>query len=109
MANPRKTYFLSPSWDYHPSGPIQLGNLIISPSNPAEALNGPDCPRPSSSTFFPLTTKTGEIWSSTDLRSGRYGLWTEFLSTLLGAGVGLAVEHASASSQTFRFESTETR
>ncbi|KAK4102095.1 hypothetical protein N658DRAFT_485477 [Parathielavia hyrcaniae] len=112
MANPQKTYFLSPSWDYHPSGPIQLGNLIVSPTTPAEALNGPDCPRPPPSACFPPTTKTGETWSSTDQRAGRYGLWTEFLSSTLvglGAGVDLAVEHALAASQTFRFESSETR
>ncbi|KAK3896765.1 hypothetical protein C8A05DRAFT_39689, partial [Staphylotrichum tortipilum] len=60
MANTRKTYFLPPSWNYHPSDPIQLGNLIISPSTPADALNDPACPRPSPESLFAPVPKTNE-------------------------------------------------
>ncbi|KAK4040988.1 hypothetical protein C8A01DRAFT_45809 [Parachaetomium inaequale] len=37
MANQTKQYFLAPSWDYPPNGPIALGNIIISPSRPSTA------------------------------------------------------------------------
>lgn len=107
MANQRKTYFLCPTWDYHPSGPIQLGNIITSPSRPADALNGPDAPRPAATSLFPTTTKTDVKWSSDNLRSGRYGLWTQFLS-FLGFSVDLGFEHTAHSEQSFAFDTLET-
>ncbi|KAH6616957.1 hypothetical protein F5144DRAFT_633257 [Chaetomium tenue] len=109
MANHRKTYFFPPTWDYHPAGPLQLGNLITSPSHPADALNGPSSPHPATSTLSPPTTQTNTTWSTTDLTRGRYGLWTQFLSSLLGLGLDLATTHSAATLQTFRFAHTETR
>ena len=113
MANPQKTYFLPPSWDYHLAGPLQLGNLILSPAHPAEALNGPSCPRPPSTALFPPTTKTAETWSSSLQSSGRYGIWTQALSTLRGAGGGagahVGFERAREERMVFRFGESETR
>jgi hypothetical protein len=39
MASHTKTYFLSPNWDFPPSGPIQLGSLITDPTKPSRSLN----------------------------------------------------------------------
>ncbi|KAL7953082.1 hypothetical protein V8C34DRAFT_297866 [Trichoderma compactum] len=39
MSNQKKIFFLCPTWDYHPDGPIKLGSIILSPSAPTEALN----------------------------------------------------------------------
>ncbi len=89
-----------------PSALIQLDNIITSPFHRAEALNGPNAPRPSSATLFPLTTKTVETWSPEKLRTCRYGVWTEFLSSF---GVDFGVEHSTKSEQAYHFEEMETR
>ncbi|KAK4144817.1 uncharacterized protein C8A04DRAFT_27544 [Dichotomopilus funicola] len=109
MANPQKTYFLPPSWDYHPSGPIQLGNLILSPSDPADALNGPTCPRPLPESLFPPVPKTNETWSTTTTTTQRYGIFTELLAPVLGLGANTAVDHTARGTSTFRFAESETR
>jgi len=108
MSNQKKTFFLCPTWDYHPDGPIQLGNIILSPSTPAEALNGPESLRPAQDTLFPSTTKTSVTWSKENLRSGRYGLWTEFLSFLSGLGASASVSHESLAEQAYVFDVVDT-
>jgi hypothetical protein len=107
MSNQKKTYFLCPTWDYHPKGPIQLGNIILSPSTPAEALNGRESLPPAQDTLFPPTTKSGVTWSKEKL-SGRYGLWTEFLSFLTGLGVHASVSHDSSAEQAYAFDAIDT-
>ncbi|KAL8296210.1 hypothetical protein RB601_003594 [Gaeumannomyces tritici] len=109
MVNVQKTYFLPPSWGYHPSGPIQLGNLILSPSTPADALNGPGCPRPPPESLFAPVPKTNETWSTATNTTHRYGIFTEFLTPLLGLGVDAAVDYAARDASTFRFAESETR
>ena len=109
MANPQKTYFLPPSWDYHPSGPIQLGNLILSPSTPADALNGSACPRPAPESLFAPVPKTNETWSTATTTTHRYGIFTELLAPLLGLGADAAVDRAARDASTFRFAESETR
>ncbi|KAB8278136.1 hypothetical protein BDV30DRAFT_234084 [Aspergillus minisclerotigenes] len=59
MASQKKAFFLTPTWEYNPTGPVQLGNIILSPTNPAEALNGPHRVAPIPESLFPVTTKTG--------------------------------------------------
>lgn len=108
MSNLKKTYFLCPNWDYHPDGPVQLGNIIISPENPAQALNGFERQPPTESSMFPATSKIGVTWSKEKLRSGTYGLWTEFLSFISGLGVDASVEHSLSLEQTFSFDSITT-
>jgi len=108
MANQKKTYFLCPTWDYHPDGPIQIGNIILTPSTPAEPLN--DCERrlPGQDSLFPPTIKTGVTWSREKLRSGSYGLWTELLSFLVGLGMDAAVDHESSAEDRFAFDRLDT-
>ncbi|PHH80670.1 hypothetical protein CDD80_350 [Ophiocordyceps camponoti-rufipedis] len=104
MANIKKTYFLCPNWDYHPDGPLKLGNIIISPHRPGQALNGQEAPQ--AADVCPPTTKTNVTWSLDKFRSGQYGLWTEFLS--FAAGLGVGIRHDDEVNQTFTFESIET-
>ncbi|KAF4586003.1 hypothetical protein GQ602_005308 [Ophiocordyceps camponoti-floridani] len=104
MANLKKTYFLCPTWDYHPDGPLKLGNIIISPRRPGQALNGQSAPQVAD--VCPPTTKTNVTWSLDKLRSGQYGLWAEFLS--FAAGLGAGVTHRDEVGRRFTFESIET-
>lgn len=108
MSNLKKTYFLCPNWDYHPDGPVQLGNIIISPESPAYALNDFERYPPPEGSIFPPTSKTGVIWSREKFRSGKYGLWTQFLSFVSGLGVDASVDHSSSLEQTFTFDSITT-
>ncbi|KAK5655305.1 hypothetical protein OQA88_5872 [Cercophora sp. LCS_1] len=101
MSNEKKVYFLCPTWDFHPSGPLRLGSLLISKDTPGDDLNGPDCPRPTPcgpqgtplapNSILPPTTQYGVTWSEEKRQAGWYGLWTEFLS-LLGLGVTLGAD-----------------
>lgn len=108
MSNQKKTFFLCPTWDYHPDGPIQLGNIILSPNTPAEALNNPESLPPAQDSLFPPTTKTRVTWSKEKLRSGRYGLWTEFLSFITSPGVDVSVSHDSSAEHAYAFDVVDT-
>ncbi|ROV88892.1 hypothetical protein VSDG_08920 [Cytospora chrysosperma] len=108
MSNLKKTYFLCPNWDYHPDGPVQLGNIIMSPENPAQALNDFERHPPTQSSIFPATTKSGVTWTKEKSHSVKYGLWTEFLSFISGLGVDASVDHNVALKQTFSFDSIST-
>lgn len=108
MSNQKKTYFLCPTWDYHPDGPIQLGNIIISPSSPAEPLNDRERTRPAQDSLFPPTRKTSVTWSKDRLRSGSYGLWTQFLSSFTGLGIDAATTYESSAGIHYSFDTLET-
>lgn len=105
MSNQKKTFFLCPTWDYHPDGPIKLGNIILSPSAPTEALNCFDGAPLTPDALFPSTTKTGVTWSKEKLHSGRYGLWNAFLT---GLGVAANVSHDYSAEQLYVFDAIDT-
>lgn len=75
MANQIKQYFLAPSWDYPPKGPIALGNLIVSPSRPVPALvtaySAAGSEGPISS------TKHGVEWQKGRSNAHKFGIWTK--------------------------------
>jgi hypothetical protein len=80
MSNVKKTYFFAPTWDYPPeTGPIQLGNIITSPSTPEQPLYKGASP---STNELIKSEKTVVEFSREKLRSGRFGLWTKFLSVI---------------------------
>lgn len=116
MANQKKTYFLCPTWDYHPDGPIQLGNIILSPSTPDEPLNpGAERVPPPADALFPPTSKTGAAWREERTHEGRYGLWTRFLassSSALGLGLGVGLDagahHGAARAHALAFDRLDT-
>ncbi len=93
MSNLTKTYFLAPTWDYPPppAGPIRLGNLIASPAKlvPALYTARDDLGTEEGESF--RMEKRGVTWSREELRAGKFGVWTEFLS-FLGLGVSAGVE-----------------
>ncbi|OCL01390.1 hypothetical protein AOQ84DRAFT_11085 [Glonium stellatum] len=108
MANPRKTYFLTPSFDYPPTGPILLGNIISSPKYPDKPLNraspGPAIPAAA------LTTTTKTDWKSTAAKShaGRVGLWAKFLEVVVGVGVDVGTSWERGTADEYRFDRLET-
>ncbi|SPQ26063.1 085264aa-fb84-4513-9374-dac57e83f289 [Thermothielavioides terrestris] len=86
MANQTKQYFLAPTWDYPPNGPISLGNIILSPRAPCPLSSPPPPP-------------------STPPRPPRLGLWTKFVEL-----VGLRLDWVAAGHtvDVFRFEQLQT-
>ncbi|KAH7025647.1 uncharacterized protein B0I36DRAFT_386073 [Microdochium trichocladiopsis] len=108
-----KSYFLTPSWDYPPDGPLKLGNIIISPVQPVPALvsvpistgrlteTGPSSsPRESLNVGF-RSTKQNVSWSREKQLSGQFGVWTSFLQ-FVGVNVGLDISRGS--SELFEFD-----
>jgi len=86
MANQVKNYFLSPSSDYPPGGPLALGNIIISPKRPVPPLaQAPSTPLPDIS-----TSKDNFQWTRSHNTATSVGGWSKFLE--------LVSFHASANS-----------
>ncbi len=108
MSNPKKVYFLPPTWDYHPDGPIQLGSIIASPNAPADALNASERVALAQDAIFPPTNKAGVTWSTESLHAGHYGLWTKFLAPLSGLGIDVGAGHTSQQELKYAFDSVET-
>ena len=107
MANAIKTYFLAPTWDYPPNGPIALGNIIAKPSNPAQPLNATDrLPIPINSLIEP-TFKTDWEWVKDKLREGKIGIWARFLEAL-GIKVDVGVSYDGSNDETYAFDRMET-
>lgn len=77
MANQTKQYFLAPSWDYPPNGPIALGNIIVSPSRPVPALV--TAASADGSEGLISSTKQGVEWQNGKTNAHRFGIWTKLL------------------------------
>ena len=91
----KKTYFLAPTRDSHPSGPIALGNLIKDPRAPEIALN--DLKSDTVRRLVEESIVTSEIDATRELTSGinvKPSVWASFLSGLgPGGDLGLDVKH----------------
>lgn len=86
MANNQICFFYAPTWDYPPSGPIKLGNVIASVKNPQRALH---CAPPAGSNVF-STSKDSVQYTKEKMRGGKFSIITKFLSFLgIGADVGV--------------------
>ncbi|KLU90406.1 hypothetical protein MAPG_10260 [Magnaporthiopsis poae ATCC 64411] len=99
-----KTYFLAPTRDSRPSGPIALGNIIESPRTPEIALNSRD-----SKTLRRIVSRAeavveqGATRNPSSCAGVSLGVWSSFLSfTGLGAGVGMQFESGEAALYQFR-------
>jgi hypothetical protein len=104
-----KTYFLAPTRDVPPSGPISLGSIITSPRSPELSLNG----RKSSILQSMQVDEHSISDSSRQLvktKNGNVGIWTEFLGGVLGIGgdVGGNWEHVDMVSYQFKELITKT-
>lgn len=108
MAAIKPTYILAPNWDFLPDGPIFLGSLIIDPKNPARSLNMknriPIAPTD-------ITTSPKNDWSITgeELRSGRVGIWANFLAPILGIGADAAIHGTQDKNDLYECKTMETR
>ena len=100
-----KTYFLAPTNDCPPSGPIALGNIIASPSTPEVALN----PKPATLNR-PIYESYKTNWTAEvgRYKQGKIGIWTKFLQAL-GIGIDLSVNYQSGNTESYSFDRIETR
>ncbi|KAL2150976.1 hypothetical protein VTH82DRAFT_6074 [Thermothelomyces myriococcoides] len=111
MANQVKQYFLAPSWDYPPNGPIALGNIILSPSRPVPPLFNAATMAAKTTTIHnktqPVfsTTKHQVEWTRDRASTHAFGVWAKFVESL---GVSLGFETARAERDVFRFDRIRT-
>ena len=110
MANPKKTYFLTPSFNYAPPpiGSIKLGNIIANPASPHRPLNPKATliPPPADS----IQTTFQNDWKSTlsKSNSASIGLYAKFLSLILGAGANASVNWDREDASQYAFKKLET-
>lgn len=86
MANRMPYFFYTPTWDFHPDGPIKLGNVLTS-------IKSPELP------LYTAQLLAQDEKSSTEkrqveflyekLREGKFSILTRFLS-FLGVGVDMS-------------------
>ncbi|KAI0599833.1 hypothetical protein F4775DRAFT_548460 [Biscogniauxia sp. FL1348] len=107
MANRTPYYFLAPTWDFPPppAGPIQLGSVITSVKRPEKPLY--TAPPPAESEVF-SSEQRRFTFSKEKLRAGRFGIFTRFLSMVLGVGLDAGVDWESSDISLFIFDSLET-
>lgn len=110
MAAQKKQYFLAPSWDYPPTGPLALGNIILSPSRPVPPLLAASTLTRTldPATLAPnrvSTTKHNVEWTRDKSVSHSLGVWSRFVQCL---GVRLDFETSRSRQDVFRFESVRT-
>ncbi|KAF2023076.1 hypothetical protein EK21DRAFT_95200 [Setomelanomma holmii] len=98
---PRPCYFLAPTRTSSPEGSIRLGSIIASP----ELVDDPiSTTSPASPDAASVTTYTERNWSksvTTELNSGRIGIWASFLQVIVGVGGDVGVSWANEASQTY--------
>src|SRR5271170_2986686 len=109
MANQMKTYFLSPTWDYPPSGPIKLGAIIASPSRANAPLNLSSIPAIPATSLIPTTAKHNWEWHRKKSREGKVGIWTRFLQVVLGVEADVGVNWDVRNDEVFKFERMESQ
>jgi hypothetical protein len=104
----KKTYILTRNTNYSPTGPFTLGSLLSDPLNPESIIENtyppPFISLPSLQTSF----QTSVNLSSTINTSGKFGVFTKFLSQF-GLGADLSYENASTSSREVEAQLLETK
>lgn len=85
MANQIPYFFYAPTWDYPPTGPIRLGNVLTSLQKPEQPLY--TAALPTDSEVFSSDKKHVEF-SRDKLRQGKLTILTQFLSAF-GFGVDI--------------------
>lgn len=100
MTNETKQYFLAPSWDYPPCGPIALGNIIVSPLQPVPPLITTD-----DHNIVPegliTSNKHGVEWVRETTRAHKFGIWTKFIEII---GLNVRLDISSGKGDIFSFE-----
>ncbi|KAJ1327388.1 hypothetical protein MN608_06715 [Microdochium nivale] len=106
MSSQVKSYILAPTWDYPPNGPLKLGSIIVSPSQPVPALLSlPQPPTAATTSNSFSTTKHDVSWSHEKQLSGHFGIWTSFLQFM---GVDVGLEMSRGRSDVFEFDTMVT-
>ncbi|KAL8733508.1 MAG: hypothetical protein Q9181_003570 [Wetmoreana brouardii] len=107
MSGERKTYFLAPTRDSPPSGPIALGNIIASPILAEMPIT---TALPIDQTIMPIARHQEGNWKLTleKHRSGSIGLWGSFLQ-ILGAGGDVGYAREVSDTRTYQFDRLETQ
>ena len=100
-----KTYFLAPSFDYVPDRYIDLGRIIVDPSDPGTSLN-PDSPKPPLSSVQTFIQKDCE--KAIEQRENvKVGIWARFAGQF---GIGnFGVSTNSVKNDVYKFQELETR
>ncbi|KFG83177.1 hypothetical protein MANI_002889 [Metarhizium anisopliae] len=111
MANQVKNYFLAPSWDYEPDAKpnvtIALWNIISSPKTVIPPLAAATAvPAPDDTA---RSTKTGFEWRQERDKEKKYGLWTKFLSALLGIDVNVGHKDGTSVHDLYTFKEMVTK
>ena len=104
----KKTYFLSPNFDYPPGGALSLGRILTSPFDPGTCIN-PDGPLPFH-TNMPVQSTSKRDWKSEKERghNGLLGLWARFLQ-FFGLDTGARVDWETKKGDVYEFKLLETQ
>ena len=107
MSKERKTYFLAPTKECPPSGPIVLGSIITSPRLAELPLA---TVLPIDEAVMPISTHVEKNWELMleKHRNGTVGVWGSFLQAL-GAGGDIGLSCEISDSSTFHFDRLETQ
>lgn len=92
----RKCYFLAPTRNNPPEGPIRLGNILASPKSPEDPINT----KPFEIEPASVYTHNEYDWSLVrDKDSGfEFGIWASFLQLIFGIGGAVAASWTSSHS-----------
>ena len=103
-----KTYFLAPTLDCPPLGPIALGSIITSPAKPEIPLNPP---LPIDNTLMPISEKHEDNWKHeiSKFQVGRVGLWLSFLQAIIGISADAGIKYENGTTNVYQFRRLYTR
>lgn len=104
MTNPRRTYFLAPTLDSPPNGPIVLGNIITDPKEPDFCLNS----RAPASVRVHVSYRRNQVDDTSRDRQASGGIIASFLSSI-GLGANLTAGRGHAATQMFNIPLMETQ
>lgn len=82
-------FFFSPTWDYPPDGPIQLGNVLTSVEEPQQSLLPLQLLIKIKNEEKFRTIKHEYRYSKEKAQEGKFSIVTKFLSSIMGLGVDL--------------------
>jgi hypothetical protein len=86
MANQIAYYYFAPTWDFPPSGPLQLGNVLMSMKKPERALY--TAPLPDATEI--ITSESGKVdFTLEKLKAGKFSILTRFVK-FIGLGVDIS-------------------
>ncbi|KAL7917440.1 hypothetical protein ACQKWADRAFT_325756 [Trichoderma austrokoningii] len=104
MANITCYYYFTPTWDFPPNGPLQLGNVLMSVKKPERALYTAPL---LNATEIITSEKSRVEFSREKLKAGKFSIFTRFIN-FLGLGVDIAATWDVANEEAFTFKRLET-